>query len=75
MKPSPMRYSKSIDVEGSLRATIKDRDREIEELRELLDDAQFGLDQAVGAFTKNWCVNWDALDRLSKDIGRKLRGE
>ena len=70
-----MRNSKSIDVEGSLRATIKDRDREIEELREMLGNALFGLRQAYGAFTKNWCINWDTLNEVAMPIEHKLEGE
>ena len=43
-----------------------------DELRALLRECRFAIEQVDGAFSKNWCIDWDDLSAVLPkiEIGR-----
>lgn len=46
-----------------------------QDLRRLLEEAAFGLEQALGAFEQNWAIDWGNFESLSERLRDRAEEE
>ena len=59
-------YSEYLDLENSFDNILSDYKRVLKENEELKEDLKYVLNQTLGAFEKNWCIDWNFTEIREK---------
>ena len=59
-------YSEYLDLENSFDNILSDYKRTLKENQELKGDLKYVLNQTLGAFEKNWCIDWNFTEIREK---------
>ena len=59
-------YSEYLDLENSFDNILSDYKRLLKENEELKEDLKYVLNQTLGAFEKNWCIDWNFTEIREK---------
>ena len=57
---------KCIDVINAIEHILSDYKRVLKENEELKEDLKYVLNQTLGAFEKNWCIDWNFTEIREK---------
>ena len=57
---------KCVDVINAIEHILSDYKRVLKENEELKEDLKYVLNQTLGAFEKNWCIDWNFTEIREK---------